>query len=94
MHQLEVVQVESRREGIDESALFIERVGKGVRASWRDDDIVARFGVNGFAVLQMEADRAFGDQECLVMLFTVQSIICERGYRGVERSASPTISCQ
>lgn len=70
-HQLEIVDIVSRREGVEEPRLFVERIGECVRGSHGDSHIIPGLGVDvGLGLLQaggVEADCAFGDEEGLVV---------------------------
>lgn len=70
--QLEVVDVECRRVGVEELGLDVVRVGEGVRRPRRDRHVVARLGVDGLAVQRVEAQGALGDEEGFVVLIREQ----------------------
>jgi hypothetical protein len=67
--QFEVVDVVGGREGVEELGLLVERVGEGVRRARRHRHVVARLGVDDRAVLAVEAQRALGHEEGLIVHF-------------------------
>ena len=72
---LEVVDIESRREGVEELGLLVERIGKGVRRARGHDDIVANRGVDGgvgLGLVGVEAQFARCYEKGLVVLRPVR----------------------
>lgn len=65
--QLEVVDIERRREGVDEPGLRIKRIREGVRSSDRHAHEVSLFGVDVWLAGNVEADCALGGEEHFIV---------------------------
>ena len=68
-HQLEIINIESRRKRIEELRFLIKWIREGVRSANADGNVVAGFGVDGFVVFDVEANGALGYEEGLVVHF-------------------------
>lgn len=70
-HQLEIVDIESGREGIEEPGLFVERIRERMKCSHRDSNVIAWLSVDiGLGFLEasgMEAHGSFGHEEGFIV---------------------------
>ena len=66
--QLEVVDIVSGREGVEELALVAEGVGEGMRRAHGYSNIIAYVAVDDAFIFDVKAQPARKDQEGLVML--------------------------
>jgi hypothetical protein len=67
--QLEVVDVVGGRESVEELGLFVERIGESMGGARWHRHVIARLGVDDRAVLAVEAQRALGHEEGLIVHF-------------------------
>ena len=68
-HQFEIINIERRRERIEELCLLIERITESMRSSRWDGHVVSELRVDVLAIFDVEADCALRDEESLVVHF-------------------------